>query len=63
MSTCKDCKFFVQGEGKSGSCSKKQYATHRSGHVQKKPDGTPLPFVVFQGTNACKRWFERKDTE
>ena len=21
--TCKDCKFFVQGEGRSGGCSKK----------------------------------------
>ena len=39
--TCKDCKFFVQGEGRSGGCSKKQYATHRSGHVQRKSDGTP----------------------
>lgn len=61
--TCKDCKFFEQREGRSGTCMKKQYATHRGGRIQRKGDGTPIKFVVFCGTNACKRWFERKDTE
>jgi hypothetical protein len=61
--TCKDCKFFVQVEKHRGTCMKKQFKTHRSGQIQRKPDGTPYPFIVFWGTNACKRWFERKDTE
>ena len=61
--TCKDCKFFVQGEGKSGSCSKHPYRKHKSGQIVKKPDGTPIPFVVFWGNQACKINFERKDTE
>ena len=44
--TCKECKFFVQGERHSGTCMKKQYATHRSGQIQRKPDGAPYPFVM-----------------
>lgn len=58
--TCKDCKFFVQTEKHRGTCMKKQYATHRSGQMQKKPDGTPYLFVVFWSRNACKEHFERR---
>ena len=61
--TCKDCKFFIQGEGRSGNCSKKPYRKHKSGRIAKKHDGTPIKFVVFWGTQACKSCFERKDTE
>jgi hypothetical protein len=61
--TCKDCKFFVQGEGRSGTCQKKPYRTHKTRQIAKKADGTPIKFIVFCGTNACKRWFERRDTE
>ena len=60
---CKDCKFFVQAEGRSGSCSKRPYRKYKSGQIAKKPDGTPIKFVVFCGTQACKIYFERKDTE
>lgn len=60
---CKDCKFFVQSKGRSGSCSKRPYAKHKSGQIVKKPDGTPIKFIVFYGTQACKKYFERKDTE
>lgn len=61
--TCKDCKFFVQGEGRSGTCKKRPYRKYKSGQIAKKTDGTPIKFVVFFGTHACKIYFERKDTE
>lgn len=61
--TCKDCKFFVQGEGRSGTCQKRPYRKYKSGQIAKKPDGTPIPFVVFCGTQACKIYFERNDTD
>lgn len=61
--TCKDCKFFVQGEGRSGTCQKRPYRKHKTGQIAKKADGTPITFVVFWGTQACKIYFERKDTK
>lgn len=61
--TCKDCKFFIQGEGHSGACMKHPHAKSKSGRTYIKPDGTPIKFVVYWGTNACKKNFERKDTE
>ena len=60
--TCKDCKFFVQGEGHSGTCQKRPFRKCKSGQIVKKPDGTPIKFVVFWGTSAWKKNFERKDT-
>jgi hypothetical protein len=59
--TCKDCKFFVQGEGRSGRCSKRPYCKYKSGQIVKKPDGTPIAFVVFWGTQACKKHYERSE--
>ena len=59
--TCVECKFFVQGEGRSGTCLKKPYRKHRSGQLQRRSDGTPIKFVVFWGTLACKTYFERRN--
>ena len=61
--TCKDCKFFVQGEGRRGTCQKRPYCKHKTRQLARKADGTPIKFVVFWGTQACKKHFERKDTE
>lgn len=61
--TCKDCRFFVQGEKRSGTCQKRPFRKHKGGQIAKKPDGTPMKFVVFWGTNACKKHFEKKYTE
>jgi hypothetical protein len=58
--TCKDCKFFVQGEGRGGVCQKKPYRQSRNGQVYKKPDGTPIEFVTYVGTPACKKYFEKR---
>lgn len=63
MNTCIDCKYFVQGEGRGGSCSKRPYRKYKSGQIAKKPDGTPIKFVVFWGTKACKKHFESEDKE
>ena len=59
--SCKDCKYFIQGKGHSGSCEKMPYHKHKGGQIAKKADGTPIKRVVFWGTNACKKYFERKD--
>ena len=58
--TCKECKFFIQGTGHSGTCQKHPFQKSKSGRIYTKPDGTPIKFVVFWGTNACKVHFERK---
>lgn len=58
--TCKDCKFFVQGGGHSGTCKKRPFRKHKTGQIAKKHDGTPMQFIVFWGTQACKKHFERK---
>lgn len=59
--TCKDCKFFVRGEGHSGTCQKRPYKKFKNGQPYRKADGTPITFVVFTGTLACKKYFERSD--
>ena len=61
--TCKDCKNFMQGKGRSGTCLKKPYCRARNGQLYKKSDGTPIKFFVFWGTPACKKNFERKENE
>lgn len=60
MSTCKDCKFFVQSEGRSGTCLKKPYRKFKCGQIYKHLDGTPVKFVVYCGTQACKKYFEAR---
>lgn len=57
---CKDCKFFVQGERRSGTCEKSPYVTTRDGRPQT-IQGKPRKKYVSWGTNACKQYFERKD--
>ena len=61
--TCKDCKFFVQGERRLGTCMKHPYSKSRYGHIYKNNDGTPIKFYVSCNRDACKEHFERKDTE
>lgn len=59
---CKDCKFFVQGEGKSGTCQKRPYFSARGGRPQI-IQGKPRKFITFGSSNACKTYFERKGAE
>lgn len=63
MNTCKDCKFFVQGERHSGTCLKKPYAKSKGGHTYKTPDGKPIKFCVQWSRISCKEHFERRETE
>jgi hypothetical protein len=50
--TCKDCKFFVQGKGKSGTCEKRPYVSDRRGGIQK-IDGKPRLRYIYWKSNAC----------
>ena len=58
MLTCKDCRFFIQREGRSGACEKKPYVSTRQGGVQM-INGQPRPLVLYWSKPACKM-FERK---
>lgn len=61
--TCKDCKFFVQGEKHDGTCEKKPYMKSKGGIVHRKPDGTPFVFRTYWGASACKEHFERRESD
>lgn len=50
--TCKDCKFFVQGEGKIGTCKKRPYVSDRRGGIQR-IDGKPRRLNMWQSRRAC----------
>ncbi len=58
MATCKECRFFIQGERKSGTCEKRPYISDRRGGVQK-IDGKPRKLYICWSRTACKM-FERR---
>lgn len=53
MNTCKDCRYFIQGDGKGGTCEKRPYVSTRQGGVQM-IKGKPRPLVIYWGKTACK---------
>lgn len=53
MNTCKDCRFFIQGEGHSGTCKKKPYVSTRQGKVQM-INGKPRKLMLYWAKTACK---------
>lgn len=53
MNTCKNCRFFIQGDGKSGTCAKKPYVGDRRGGVQM-INGKPRPLYIYWSKTACK---------
>jgi hypothetical protein len=61
--TCKDCKFFIQGEGRSGTCQKHPYKKLRNGRLVKAPDGTLFVFRTYWSNPACKKHFERRESD
>lgn len=58
MSTCKDCKFFIQEEGHCGRCKKYPYVRTRRGLVET-INGKPRTLYVRWSRTACKS-FEKK---
>lgn len=61
MATCKECRYFIQGKGHSGTCEKRPYVSTRQGTVSM-GNGKPRKLYVTWGKNACKL-FERGDSE
>ena len=57
--TCKDCRFFIQGEGRGGTCEKKPYATGKCGRVYV-INGVKKKYYVHWSKPACKTFFERR---
>ena len=57
--TCKECRFFIQGEGRGGTCEKKPFATAKNGrpHII---NGRYVTRYISWGTPACKTFFERR---
>ena len=53
MPTCKECRFFIQGEGKSGTCEKKPYISTKQGMVQM-INGKPRKLILYWSKPACK---------
>lgn len=51
--TCKKCRYFVQGEGKSGTCKKRPYVSTRQGTVQM-VNGKPRILYVYWAKTACQ---------
>lgn len=58
MNTCKECRYFIQGEGKSGICEKKPYVSTRQGMVEM-INGKPRKLIIYWAKTACKM-FERR---
>lgn len=58
---CKQCRYFVQGEGHSGTCQKRPYVTTRQGRVQM-INGKPRVLFVRWSHTACKM-FEKEGAE
>ena len=56
--TCKECEFFIQGQGRSGTCKKRPYIGNRRGGIQL-INGKPRPLVLYWAKKACKM-FKRK---
>lgn len=61
MATCKECRFFIQGEGKSGSCERKPYVLTRQRRVRM-IDEKPIPLYIQWSKIACKM-FEKGGAE
>ena len=61
MSTCKECRFFIQGKGKGGSCERKPYVLTRQ-HCVRMIDGKPIPLYIPWSKIACKM-FEKGGEE
>jgi hypothetical protein len=59
--TCKDCRFFIQGNGKSGTCEKRPYVSTRQGKVQMIHD-KPRRLYVYWSKTACSM-FEKGGAE
>ena len=53
MVTCKDCRYFIQGEGKSGTCEKRPFVSDRRGGIQK-INGEPRKLVLYWAHTICK---------
>lgn len=62
MSTCKDCKYFIQEERHRGRCEKHPYVRTRKGMVEMLGD-EPRKLYVYWGRNACKTFEMKDDTE
>ena len=50
---CKNCKYFIQGEGHYGTCQKKPFVYTRQGGIQI-INGKPRVLVVAWSHKACK---------
>ena len=50
---CKECKFFIQVKGKSGTCKKRPYVSTRQGGVQM-INGKPRKLYIYCSKMACK---------
>ena len=58
--TCKDCRFFIQGEGRGGTCEKRPFVTQRDGRPQI-INGKPRKLYISWGKTACKTFFEGRE--
>ena len=54
---CKNCEYFIQGKGHSGTCKKRPYISKRSGGVQM-INGKPRVLVVSWSHTACKDYLK-----
>lgn len=61
MATCKECRFFIQGEGRGGVCEKKPYMLTRQGRVHM-INGKPIPRYIQWSRIACNM-FEKGGAE
>ena len=59
MNTCKDCRYFIQGDKKGGTCEKRPYVSTRQGGVQT-INGKPRKLYIYCSKTACKL-FEKYD--
>lgn len=59
MNTCKDCRYFIQGDKKGGTCEKRPYVSTRQGGVQT-INGNPRKLYIYGSKTACKM-FEKYD--
>lgn len=60
--TCKDCRFFIQGEGRCGTCEKIPFAKGKCGRVYV-VNGEKKKYYVHWSKPACKTFFERSKTD
>lgn len=60
--TCKECRFFIQGIGKSGTCEKRPYVRAKRGGIQI-INGKPRILIVWHSKNACKMFEKGGDSD